>query len=277
MVKTLFTNKKTYVALSLLLLISTILGLLLNFWIMPGYTQYREGLTVPQVTQKSLSEAQKLLTNYGLRYEIADRRANNAYPADYIIDQKPTAGEIVKPNRKVYLTVNIATTPTVVVPKVVNLSLRNATIQLQNYGLEKGVISYASSRFKNSVMRQSIAPGDTVPKGTVVNLTVSDGLGVKEVAIPEIVGLRLPEAQQKLQDAGLRVKEIFFKPTKDIAPNTILQYEPSEKDTVVIGSSLNLVVSERFRVKEESESGAVNVDSTDVNLPDSLQSDSQQP
>jgi len=277
MIKALFTNKKTYIALSLLLVFTLILGLLLNFWIMPGYTQYREGLTVPQVTKKSLSEAKKLLTNYGLRYEIADRRANNAYPADYIIDQKPTAGEIVKPNRKVYLTVNTATTPTVVVPKVVNLSLRNATIQLQNYGLEKGVISYASSRFKNSVMRQSIPPGDTVPKGSVVNLTVSDGLGVKQVPVPQIVGLRLPEAQQKLQDAGLRVKEIFFKPTKNVVPNTILQYEPSEKDTVVIGSSINLIVSERFRVEEESESGAINIDSTDINLPDSIRSDSIQP
>ena len=275
MIKALLTDKITYVTLSLILVITVVAGVLLNFWIMPAYTQYREGLTVPQLTKKSLAEARSLLTSYGLRYEVADRRANNAYPADYIIDQKPKAGEIVKPNRKIYLTVNTATTPTVVVPDVKNLSLRNAQIQLQNYGLKVGVLSYASSRFKNSIMRQSIPAGDTVPKGSVVNLTVSDGLGVKRVPIPEIVGLRLPEAQKKLQEIGLRVDKITFEPNKEFVPNTILEYKPSAKDTLVIGSTLDLVVSERFRVEEESESGAVNIDSTDVVLPDSVQSDSQ--
>jgi len=246
-----------------------------NFWIMPAYTQYYEGLTVPDVTKKPLEKAQEILTVYGLRYEIADRRANNAYPGDYIIDQTPNGGKLVKPNRKVYLTVNTASRPTVIVPDVTNLSLRNAKIQLQNYGLSVGTISYASSRFRNSVMNQSIQPGKTVDKGTSVNLTVSDGLGVEMVAIPEIVGLRLPNAQGRLDQAGLRIDEIRFKPSKEYVPNTVLDYSPSDTDSLVIGSSLNLVVSERFNVKEESESGAVDIDTTGVNEADTSDSDIQ--
>jgi beta-lactam-binding protein with PASTA domain len=242
---------------------------------MPVYTNYDEGVTVPDITKQSLSSAQQKLTDYGLRYEVVDRRSHSAYPADYVIDQTPTAMQIVKPNRKIYLTVNTATQPTVIVPEVVNLSLRNAEIQLQNYGLEKGVVSYASSRFKNTILRQSVKPGKRVPKGTVVDLTVSDGLGVKQVAIPDIIGLRLPKAQQRLREVGLRTSQVRFQPSNEYEANVVLSHSKVDQDSIVIGSSLDLTISERTDVREASETGAVMDDSTRNALPDSLQSPQQ--
>jgi len=172
----------------------------------------------------------------------------------------------VKPNRKVYLTVNTETNPTVQVPKVVDLSLRNARIQLENYGLRVGTISYESSRFKNVVLRQSVPANNVVPKGTMVDLAVSDGLGEKMVDIPNIKGLRLSEAQQKLQKVGLRIGEIRFQPSKEFDPNVIINYEP-QKDQITEGETLKLIVSERFEVKEEDESGAV-IDTSNVSSPE---------
>lgn len=240
--------------------------LLLDFIIMPAYTNYNEGITVPDISQVSLEEAQDRLTDYGLRYEIAERRANSAYPANYVIDQMPAAAEIVKPNRKIYLTVNTEANPTVEVPDVVNLSYRNARLQLENYGLRVGTVHYESSRFKNSVLRQSVPADRVVPKDTPIDLVISDGLGEKMVKMPNIIGLRLSEAQQKLQKAGLRIGEIRFQPSKETDPNTILNYEP-RKEEVKEGETLKLVVSERFKVKEELESGAI-VDTANVSSPD---------
>ena len=276
MLKALLKSGKFWITLFVLGLVGAVTLLAIDFWVMPDYTNYNKGITVPDVTKRSLAEAEQLLTDYGLRYEVIDRRSNTAYPADYILDQTPSASKIVKPNRKVYLTVNTAVQPTVEVPNVTNLSLRNARIQLQNYGLTVGTISYASSRFKNSVMRQSIPAGRTVDKGTTINLTVSDGLGVKKVPIPEIVGLRLPDAQQRLRTLGLRVGEIRFQPNKEYTPNTVLSYTPANKDSLIEGSTLDLIISERFTVEEESESGAVMADSTATETvqPDSLQQES---
>lgn len=239
---------------------------LLDVWVMPAYTNYDEGVTVPDVSRLSLAEAESLLTSYGLRYEVTDRRSNAAFPANYVIDQTPSPAEIVKPNRKVYLTVNTVSNPTVVVPEVLNLSLRNARIQLQNYGLELGAVSFESSRFKSSVLRQSIAPGDTVAKGTVVDLTVSDGLGERMVEIPEIVGLPLTEAQQKLREAGLRAGELRFMPSREQPPNVILDYTPREEE-VVEGETLMLIVSEQPDTLEEDGGGYI--DTSAVSPPDS--------
>ncbi|MEP1150849.1 MAG: PASTA domain-containing protein [Balneola sp.] len=236
---------------------------------MPNYTNYYEGLTVPDLTRITLDEAEEQLTSIGLRYEVADRRANSAFPANYVIDQQPSANTIVKPNRKIYLTVNTEVKPVVVVPNVINLGIRNAQLQLQNYGLEVGSISYESSRFKNVILRQSITQGDTVAKGTTIDLVVSDGLGSKVVIIPEIVGLRLPQAQLKLREAGLRLGEIRFRPSRDVAPNTVLDFTPKVTE-IVEGETIDLVISERFEAIEPEEGGVINIDSTGVPIPQKI-------
>ncbi len=268
-IKQTLTNKTFYKAIGVLMAAGALFLFMLDMLLMPAYTNYNDGVTVPDVTKVELSEADSMLTTYGLRFEVSERRSNPAYPADYVIDQDPTPSEIVKPNRKIYLTVNTVSTPKVEVPKVVNLSLRNAKIQLQNYGLVVGTVSYESSRFKNSVLRQSIPAGQTVDKGSVVDLAVSDGLGEKMVAVPNIIGMKLAEAQQELRTAGLRVGEIRFQPSKQFPPNTILDFSPKQEE-VIEGETLRLIVAERFEVKEESESGAV-IDTSFVADPDSSQ------
>lgn len=251
-----YYNRNFYIGLGGAIVGGILFLLLLDNVIMPAYTNYDEGVTVPNITRLPLEEAQQMITSSGLRYEIAERRSNDLYPANYVIDQNPTPSEIVKPNRKIYLTVNVVTNPTVEVPNVTDLSLRNAKIQLENAGLEVGTISYESSRFKNTVLRQSIEPNKVVKKGISVDLAVSDGLGEDMVNMPEIVGLRLSEAQQMLREAGLRVGEIQFKPSDNVAPNIILDYFPKQY-RVIEGQTLKLIVSERSDAIEEDEAGAV--------------------
>lgn len=259
--KSLFRNKKLYTILGSLFVAAIALILIVDLLVMPYYTNYNKGITVPDVTKISLEEAEALLESYGLRHEILDRRANSVYPANYIIDQAPSAKQIVKPNRKIYLTVNTAITPQTVVPNVVNMSLRNAEIQLENHGLIVGTRSYESSRFRNTILRQSVAAGDTVSRGTVVNLAVSDGLGSRMVTVPDIQGMRLTEAEQALIRVGLRVGEIRFQPSLEYDPNRIISFTPNERE-LTEGETLLLVVSERFDAREEAEAGAIIDDTT---------------
>lgn len=266
-IKQLLTNKWFYIISGGGIVLVFLIGALFNFLIMPEYTNYNEGVTVPDVTKISLEDARSQLTEYGLRHEIIDRRANAAYPANYIIDQSPQPLQLVKPNRKVYLTVNTEVRPKAVVPKVVDLSFRNARIQLENYGFSLGTISYESSRFRNTVLRQSLTPGDTVDRGTAVNLVISDGLGDRVVTVPDIVGLRLSQAQQRIRGAGLRVGEIRYQPSRE-EPNTVLSFSPDDEE-LTEGKELTLLVAERFDAREEVESGAVGADTT-LSAPDSL-------
>lgn len=254
-----------------ILLISTsiVFGFIANEYVLPSYTKFNEGLTVPDVTKRSISEARAILHAAGLRDSIIDKRYNAAYPAEYVIDQTPSPSLIVKPNRKIYLTVNTASTPKVIVPSVIDLSLRNAELQLQNYGLRLGTVSYESSPYKNTVLRQSVSSGTPVERNAVISLVISDGLGIKRVLIPDLEGLRLYEAQAKLRTVGLRIGAIQFRAISDKESNIILDYSP-KADSLVEGSKINLVVSEQKSTQEVIEQGAVIEDSTQSALPDSI-------
>lgn len=267
--KNIFTSKKLYYSLGGIVLAGITFLLVLDLVIMPHYTNYNEGVTVPDVTKISLEEAEDVLEKHGLRFEVLDRRSNTAFPANYIIDQAPAALQIVKPNRKIYLTVNTETTPKAVVPNVVDMSLRNAEIQLENYGLTVGTRSYETSRFRNTILRQSIAPGDTVAQGTAINLVVSDGLGTRKVRVPDIVGMSRSEALQAINNAGLRVEEIRYQPSRQ-TPNTVISFTPNVEE-LTEGEIINLVISERFDAREESERGVI-IDEE----PDTTQNDTTQ-
>ncbi|MFU8812020.1 MAG: PASTA domain-containing protein [Balneolaceae bacterium] len=273
--KKLFTSKVFYISVAGIGIAGIALILLFDFVIMPRYTNFNEGITVPDVTKLSLQEAEDRIESAGLRYEVLDRRANTVYPADYIIDQTPSPLQIVKPNRKIYLTVNTATQPTTVVPRLVDMSLRNAQVQIENRGLQLGSISMESSRFRNVVLRQSIAEGDTVARGSIIHLTVSDGLGDRQVVVPDIVGLSYSEAQQAIRRAGLRVGEVRFEPSREATPNTVLSFSPNEEQ-LTEGESLTLVLAERFDLREEVETGAVGADTTAV-PPDTSNDNQNQP
>jgi beta-lactam-binding protein with PASTA domain len=87
------------------------------------------------------------------------------------------------------------------------------------------------------------------------------------VSVPDIVGLRLSQAQQRIRGAGLRVGEIRFQPSRE-EPNTVLSFSPDEAE-LTEGQELTLLVAERFDAREEVESGAVGADTT-LSAPDSL-------
>lgn len=270
--KAYLTDPKLYILIFSILIIGGATLLAIDRLIMPVYTNHNEGLTVPDVTHMSLEEAEKALANHGLRFEVMSERTHESFPADYVIDQSPRAENIVKPNRRIYLTVNKSETPTVEVPDLRNLSLRNARIQLQNRGLQVGNINYESERFQNTVLEQSVASGRTVDRGSTIDLVVSDGLGGRRIQMPSIEGLRLSEAQQELQQSDLRVGSIRFTPRADVEPNIVISYSPTAQDSIFEGTEIDLVVSEEpVDEGDEVEEGVI-IDTSDVD-PDTLDVD----
>ncbi len=258
-----FTDRKLYYFIAGLVLLGVVTLIAMDRVIMPAYTNYGHGITVPDITRMPLEEATGKLESRGLRHELVAKRSNEAFPPDFVIDQTPNAGMIVKPKRKVYITINATTTPTVAVPDIENLSLRNATIQLENSGLQLGNVTYESSRFRNSVLRQSIPSGRRVNQNTTVDLIVGDGLGSTMVRVPDISNMHLTEAQNALREAGLHVGTIHFEATGQVAPNTVLSYDPDDEPNVFEGTAIDLVVSVSPSEDEEEETGPLIIDESE--------------
>lgn len=74
MLKALLTNKYLYIIIFSLAGIGAISLFTLDKFVMPYYTKYNEGVTVPDVTRVS-RKPKEMLSNIGLQFEVADRRA----------------------------------------------------------------------------------------------------------------------------------------------------------------------------------------------------------
>jgi beta-lactam-binding protein with PASTA domain len=94
-----------------------------------------------------------------------------------VLKQNPNPNEMVKKGRKVYLTVASNQPPTVKMPQLQDVSLRQAEIMLKAKGLELGTIIYKPSPYENAVLEQlykgrTIAPGADINMGEVITLVV---------------------------------------------------------------------------------------------------------
>ncbi len=120
-----------------------------------------------------------------------------------VVTSNPLPGAKVKRGAEVTLIISKGPKP-VPVPAIVGQSTAEATVALKAVGLDLAVTEriYDNSA-KGTVIKSTPAPGTTVPKGTVINVTVSNGPPL--VAVPNVVGMTKSAATQTLTDAGFKV------------------------------------------------------------------------
>lgn len=183
-------------------------------------TNHGESSTVPSVTGKNFELAIADLEKAGFDIEIQDSIYVDTVPPMTVIKQIPEADEIVKENRTVYLVINRAVPPMVEMPNLVGYSFRNAEMVLKNMDLRIGDTSFKPDFAKNSVLEQRyngsiITPGTKVRKGSLIALVLGDGIGDREFAVPNIVGMRFADAKNILESNGLVIGAVIAHNVED--------------------------------------------------------------
>lgn len=176
-----FLFSRTFFWNLLLLLIAATALLLLTFYGLNWHTRQGNFIEVPDLNTMIISDAQELLQDKDLNYQVIDSaRFNPAYAPFAVIEQTPRAGEMVKKNRKIYLTLNPANFNEVILPDVIQITRRSAESTLRAVGLEIGEIFYQDNIGKDMVLQlrydqAPIAPGDKLPKTSRVDLVLGNG------------------------------------------------------------------------------------------------------
>ena len=187
-----------------------------------------------------------------LRYEISDSSYSESFPPLTVLQQFPKAGSKVKENRKIYVTVNRITPPTVPLPELVDRSRINAEVVLRSNELRRGHIILKSSPFLNLVkemryLGKPVEAGTRVPKGAVIDLVVGDGNGRTDFRIGNLVGDSYERALFKLQGWNLHLGNIEIPvevDTTGASPVVFKQYPPSN-ELVRVGDPVDLWIAPR--------------------------------
>lgn len=196
-----------------------------TFCAMSYGTRHNARRTVPDFIGTQFNDAKRSADSNDLEIIINDSLYVSTYPGGVVLDQLPKGGAVVKPGRKVYVTVNTARQRIVDVPYVAGRSLRQAKNMLETVGLTIERIVFVQDLATNYVIEEYIGEtkveengGMRVEKGSGVILHVGVAEDAPPVTVPLIVGCSLVEAKSRLWETGLNVGDVIFEsdiPTRE--------------------------------------------------------------
>ncbi len=180
-IKFLFT--KTFLRQLLYALIAmVVLSFGILMWLKSS-TNHEQKIKVPSLAKMLLDDVDDKLNDLDLRYEILDSSYYNPdYPKYSVIEQIPKAGEFVKENRKIYITLNRSGYTFLKIPEVVGKTRRQAEPTLIAMGFKIGKITYRPYIAEDEVLEirnkgKKIVPGDELQKTAIIDLVLGDGSG----------------------------------------------------------------------------------------------------
>ncbi len=165
--------------------------------------------TVPPLSGQEEGVARNVITEYGWTVE-AILETSSDIPAGSVIRTDPPEGSSLRSNGDIIFYVSSGPPP-VPLPDIIGLKVDRAKELLLERGLEVGdeILEYDDNIPDGSVIRfevreqPTLAVGEEVVPGTVINLVVSQG--ATPIDVPNLVCLSVTEAENKLREAGLKM------------------------------------------------------------------------
>lgn len=177
-----------------------------------SYTHFGEKIEVPSFYKIHMDDIDEFISGKDISYEIVDSVYLDNWPKGTVCWQHPmpsdSTGEWVKGGRTIQLSVVPLKPKMVTVPDLIDKSKRMATTQLESMGF-RTKISYQPSTIGNGfvldqkIKGKPIKEGTIVPKGTVIELVVARGGAGEATALPNLVGLTILEAKERLLNLSL--------------------------------------------------------------------------
>ncbi|HEU5215800.1 MAG TPA: PASTA domain-containing protein, partial [Gaiellaceae bacterium] len=195
-------------------------------------------VTVPDVKGQKWPQAQQALTDQGLvplEHIVPGNTKGQVTATD------PPAGKAVPKGSKVR--VNVMSGPQqVAVPSVVGQSISEASAALHNDGFNVNPTYVDSSAPQNQVIHQNPAPGSSVPKGSTVNLQVSNG--PPQESVPGVVGETAQQAVSDLESAGFVVNQQFVSVTDASQDGIVQSQNPDGGTQATKGSTVTIEIGQ---------------------------------
>lgn len=204
-----------------------------------------EDVRVPNVVNEDVDKATEILKEAGLRVNVLEEIYDVEVPEGNVISQYPEAGEMVKKNRVV--TLEVSKGPEIVeVPDVKGQNLRDAEIILIDSGFKVAPdISYIYDPkvVEGNVIRQIPDARSKEEQGTEITLVVSKGPQPEYITMPDLRGMTLSEAEEKLNKVRLKINTVTHADSTKFFSGQVASQSVQPNSTILQGESVDIVVS----------------------------------
>ncbi len=236
-------------------LIAAVIAVVLWFgvqWWLDSYTHHGESVQVPSVIGMNESEAELLLRDLSLGYEVIDSLHNKRLKPGEIAEQVPAPESFVKRNRKVYITVNAKSKRTLLFKDYRGYSFRKAQTNYRNLGFTADDVKFVPSEYSGEVLEiesegKVLKAGDKIKEGAVLRLVVGQAGGDMKVLMPSFHGMRYADAVNLMKAHKFIEGAFNFDETVVSAEDNknffVYGQEPKEGTMVVAGKNIDLYFS----------------------------------
>jgi serine/threonine-protein kinase len=209
-------------------------GSTVTIWVSTG----KPKVPVPDVKGKQWADAQQELTDAKLK------------PVEHIVPGNtkgqvtatdPPAGTSIAEGSTVR--VNVMSGPQQAnVPSVVGDSLDQASATLHAQGFNVNPTYVDSTATANQVIHQNPAPGSPAPKGSTVDVQVSNG--PPQTSVPDVVGYTSQQAVQTLESAGFKVTQQYVSVSDPSQDNVVQFQNPAGGLKALQGSTVTISIGQ---------------------------------
>jgi beta-lactam-binding protein with PASTA domain len=220
-----------------------------------SYTRHNESITVPDLRGSSFEQVKNILGGKNLDWQIMDSVYDMSKPPMSIIDQNPKPNSKVKEGRTIYITINATKAPNTELPDLIGRSsLKYAKMQLESYGLKVGELIYKPDPHLDAVIGmmvdgKNVTKKMKLPRGTVIDIILGNGLGDERISVPYLIGMPLNEAIFKMRGYSLNTGAIIAdEGVSDTLGALIYKQIPDygEGHTIRIGEPIDLFVAKEL-------------------------------
>ena len=227
--------------LVIVVLALTLLGVVLNWLVMPLVVRLGKETAVPNVVGMDRFAAEESIIKAGLVLGEVRSVSNATVPPDRIVAQHPEPGQLVKLGRKVHIDVSRGGSR-LKIPHAEGLTLARATALLTESGLSiAGVESLRSPTLPPGQVVSTRPPaGVEVDEGERVYIQVASRVG--NFPMPRLVGMNVGAAAGIIAAQGLVLGDVKQAPSDEPAGNVLIQY-PEEGMTVRDLDTVSVIVA----------------------------------
>jgi eukaryotic-like serine/threonine-protein kinase len=224
--------------------------MILLIW-MNFYTRHGQARPVPNFVGLTMEQTVRLARKSKLRFQVIDSIYTSTVPRGCIAEQNPKPGFKVKKWRNIVLTINAFRPEMVAMPNLIDLPLRQAKALIESSGLEIGLLKYRPDLSIDVVIDQqhngtNIREGDSLQKGSVVDLVLGKGLSNQHTPVPYLLGMQLESAKNKILVSSLNLGTYVYDNTIVTDTDTIKAFvfkqipEFKQDATLQLGSNIYL-------------------------------------
>ncbi len=249
-----FLTSRVFILNLLLAVALAVVLLFITMGSLKKYTHHNVSYSVPQFSGLTFAEAEEQAVEGLMRVQVIDSVYSKIDAPGTVVDQVPKAGKKVKEGRLIYLTINAMEPEKVKLPRLTDISFRQAQVLLDNNGLTIDSITYEPSEYNDLVLRviqdsEEVKEGDLLIKGSSVVLVVGQQRGNMETALPDLKGLFIEQASEVLTGSRLNLGVIIYdsaiKTENDSLNARVWRQmpDPASRHTVQLGSPVDLWLS----------------------------------